>query len=77
MRSLPMLLAAAAALAPSIALAQRQAPSQEELQKRYEEKIAKPWLKNAKWTIDLEDAKKQAQETGKPIFAYFTRSYSP
>ena len=74
-------LVAGAALAfaamPSIATAQRPAPSAEELQSRYEEKLKKDFVSNAPWQQDLEAAKAAAKESGKPIFAYFTRSYSP
>lgn len=54
-----------------------QKPDTAELQKRYEEKLAKDWLKNAEWSLDLEDSLARAQKAGKPVFAYFTRSYSP
>lgn len=48
-----------------------------ELQKRYEEKVSKDWLKKANWSLELEDALARAKKEGKPVFAYFTRSYSP
>ena len=44
---------------------------------RKEAKLAEAWLKNADWVLDYTDAKAQAKQTGKPIFAYFTRSYAP
>ena len=41
------------------------------------EKLAKEVFKKAPWIIDdYEKALQQAKETGKPIFAYFTRSYA-
>lgn len=47
------------------------------LEDRLEKKLEKPFAKNAAWVLDLETAKTKAKETGKPIFAYFTRSYAP
>lgn len=40
-------------------------------------KLAEPWLANASWIMDLDEAKTESAQSGKPIFAYFTRSYSP
>ena len=59
------------------AMAQQEGPDTADLQKRYQEKISKDWLKNAEWSLDLEDALARAKKEGKPVFAYFTRSYSP
>ena len=73
----PLLLAgliSAATLAPMV---QAQMPSQEELQSKKDAKLAEEWLKNADWILDYDQAMAKAEETGKPIFAYFTRSYSP
>jgi len=55
----------------------RQAPSQEDLIGRRDAKLAEPWVKNAAWITDYDEAQRVANETGKKIFAYFTRSYSP
>ncbi len=35
------------------------------------------WYTGGGWITDLAAAKAKAKETGKPIFAYFTRTYSP
>lgn len=51
--------------------------SQAELSQRLEAKLAKAWVKNAAWVTDFDAAKQQAKESGKQIFAYFTRSYAP
>ena len=59
------------------ASAQRQQKSPEELRKQYEEKISKDWFKSASWSLDLEDSLARATKEGKPVLAYFTRSYSP
>ena len=39
--------------------------------------LEKPFLGVAKWTTDFDAAKAQAKQTGKPIFAYFSRSFRP
>jgi len=40
-------------------------------------KLQEPFLKNGDWITDYEKALKESAETGKPIFAYMTRSYAP
>jgi hypothetical protein len=52
-------------------------PTQEELEKRHAAKLADPWVKNANWITDYDEAKAAAAESDKQIFAYFTRSYAP
>jgi hypothetical protein len=47
------------------------------LEERLDEKLKKPFASNAAWVLDFAAAKKQAEEGGKVIFAYFTRSYLP
>lgn len=47
----------------------------DELKRRYDEKIGQEWLKKADWILDFDRARAQARQSGKPIFAYFTRSY--
>ena len=54
-----------------------QAPDQDQMKKNLEEKLAKPFAKATPWILDLDEAKAEAKKTGKSIFAYFTRSYSP
>jgi hypothetical protein len=46
-------------------------------EQKYEKKVAESWFKDNGFTDDYEAAKKKSAETGKPIFAYFTRSYAP
>jgi hypothetical protein len=46
-------------------------------QLNYEKKLTKAYFKNAKWYTDFDEAKEASKKEGKPIFAYFTRSYSP
>jgi hypothetical protein len=53
-----------------------QAPDQDQMKKNLEEKLAKPFMKFAPWITDFDKAKAESKKTGKPIFAYFTRSYA-
>lgn len=46
-------------------------------EEKYKKKLEKPFVKKIEWIQSLEQAQKIAKETGKPIFGYFTRSYSP
>ena len=51
--------------------------SGQSMEERRDQKLAEPWLKAANWITDYDKALEASRETGKPIFAYFTRSYSP
>ncbi|KAF0246353.1 MAG: hypothetical protein FD180_841 [Planctomycetota bacterium] len=62
-------------LAPAFALAGE--PSQDELKKKKEEVLKDPFLKKAPWMLDYDRALAEAKKTGKPVFAYFTRSFAP
>ncbi len=75
MKTVSALVLAALALSAPLA-AQRQQPSQEDLVKLREEKLAKEVFKLAPWSFDYDAARKQAKAEGKLIFAYFTRSYA-
>jgi hypothetical protein len=48
-----------------------------ELEDSLQAKLDKPFVKNAAWITDYEQAQAKAKELKKPIFAYFTRSYQP
>ena len=50
---------------------------QEDLKEKYRQKIAEAWFQDGGWTDDYKAARSRAMAEGKPIFAYFTRSYSP
>ncbi len=63
-------LLAVAILLPATANAQT-------MEQRRDQKLAQPFLENGDWVTDYDEALEQAKETGKPIFTYFTRSYSP
>ena len=47
------------------------------LQQKLDAKLQEEWLQAADWTTDYDAARAAAKESGKVIFAYFTRSYSP
>jgi hypothetical protein len=65
-----------AALLAGVAPAQRPQKSQEELTAQRQDKLAKPVFKKAPWIADYDAAREKAKKDGKPIFAYFTRSYA-
>ena len=48
-----------------------------ELEQKYEDKVAEAWFTENGFTDDYDVALERAKEAGKPIFAYFTRSYAP
>lgn len=47
------------------------------LEEKRDKKLASEFLKKSAWTTDYDKAREEAKKSGKPIFAYFTRSYSP
>ena len=48
----------------------------ETMEQKYEAKVAESWFKDNGFTDDYDTARELATKTGKPIFAYFSRSYS-
>jgi tryptophan 2,3-dioxygenase len=52
------------------------AQDQEQMQKDFDDKMAKEFVSNAAWVTDYDEAQKMAEEQGKVIFVYFTRSYA-
>lgn len=53
------------------------APTQEDLIQLRSAKLALPVFQRAPWLFDYDQARAAAKDSGKPIFAYFTRSYAP
>lgn len=49
----------------------------QDLEEKYDAKLKKKFMSTIKWEQNLEEAMRKSKETGKPIFGYFTRSYSP
>lgn len=71
----PLIAALLLCLAPSLVSAGE--PSQDELKKKKEEVLKDAFLKKAPWILDYDKALAEAKKTGKPVFAYFSRSYAP
>lgn len=69
---IPTLMAVGLFALPGLVLAQ----DQEELKKKRDEKIAAEVFQKAPWIFDYDQARAAAKQSGKPIFAYFTRSYA-
>jgi hypothetical protein len=46
-----------------------------ELETLRSEKLARPVFKRASWCTEFDGAREMARVAGKPLFAYFTRSY--
>jgi hypothetical protein len=53
------------------------AQQQADLVAMRDKKLASPFLKNAAWQTDYDQARAAAKTSNKMIFAYFTRSFSP
>ena len=49
----------------------------QDMEGKLKEKLAKPFITKAPWITDYDKAREEATKSGKPIFAYFTRSFSP
>ena len=47
------------------------------MEEKYKAKLQKEFMKKVEWVDSLEKAQAISKKTGKPIFGYFTRSYSP
>ena len=69
------LLPLAALLVPE--LAAQNTYDQEKMAASYAEMQTHPWYTGGGWITDFDVAKAEAAKTGKPIFAYFTRTYAP
>ncbi len=46
------------------------------MEERRDKKLAEPWVTFVNWVTDYDKALAESKESGKPIFAYFTRSYA-
>jgi hypothetical protein len=53
------------------------ASAQESMEQKRDKKLASAFLKKAAWITDYDQALAASKKDAKPIFAYFTRSYSP
>jgi len=50
---------------------------QEKMKASYAEMQTHSWFTGGSWITDFDAAKAKARQSGKPIFAYFTRTYAP
>ena len=69
------LISLATALAPQL-LAQR-TYDQDKMAANYADMQSHEWFTGGGLITDFDLAKEQSKKTGKPIFAYFTRTYAP
>ena len=47
------------------------------LKAKYDEKLSHEFVEYGGWTTDYDAARKKAEEEGKVLFVYFSRSYAP
>ena len=47
------------------------------LEEKLERKLAKPFVENVAWVQEYDAALAKAKESGRIVFAYFSRSYAP
>lgn len=45
-------------------------------EEKRDKKLKEEWLVKGGWITDYDKARAESKKEGKPIFAYFTRSYS-
>jgi hypothetical protein len=64
------------AVAIALGLASR-AAAQDELEEARDKKLKSEFLTKAAWITDFKKAREESRKSGRPIFGYFTRSYSP
>ena len=64
-------------LASVLAAALGSAAFGQSLEEKRDKKLASEFLKKAAWTTDYDKALENSKKSGKPIFGYFSRSYSP
>lgn len=50
---------------------------QESNEQKRDKKLKSPFLQKAPWFTDFDKALAESRKSSKPIFGYFTRSYSP
>jgi hypothetical protein len=65
------------ALAAALAAGLGSAAFGQSLEEKRDKKLASAFLKKAAWITDYDKALEESKKSGKPIFGYFSRSYSP
>ena len=51
--------------------------SSDQLRSSYEAKLSEDWFVNGGWSADYDAVRARAKAEGKPILAYFSRTYAP
>ena len=65
-------------LIPALVLAaMSSAAFAQSMEERLDAKLKKDFVSAVAWEQDYDAARQKAQDSGKMIFAYFTRSYAP
>lgn len=64
-------------LAAALTLALGSAAFAQSLEEKRDKKLASEFLKKAAWFTDYDKAREESKKSGKAIFGYFTRSFSP
>jgi hypothetical protein len=64
-------------LAAALVLAIGSSAFAQSLEEKRDKKLASEFLKKAAWVTDYDKAREESKKSGKPIFGYFTRSFSP
>jgi hypothetical protein len=73
--ALPASVAAVLLLTPASAPCQQKGGA-ESLEAKLEKTLKEPFFQKAPWITDYDKAREESKKRGKPIFAYFTRSYA-
>jgi hypothetical protein len=73
--ALPAAVAALLVLTPTPAPCQQKGGA-ESLEQKLEKTLKEPFFQKAPWITDYDKAREESKKRGKPIFAYFTRSYA-
>jgi len=53
-----------------------QQPDQDTMKANYEAKLSKEFISHGGWITDYDVARARSAKEGKPLFAYFSRSYA-
>ena len=75
MRGIPLCTLATALLAQAVEA--QSTYDQDKMKATYAEMQTHDWFSSGAWITDFDAAKTKAKESGRPIFAYFTRTYAP
>ena len=67
---------ASLAIALALGLASA-AAAQDGMEEKRDKKLKSEFFSKAAWITDFAKAREESKKSNKPIFAYFTRSYSP